>query len=422
MNLELQKRPFVRPLFFWILGIVVAAYVSQPFAWVALWLIVLLFLLASFFIPTFSKAGQSDYSTRWVRGTVLFLFLFILSIVIARISQYYAFPSTGITSGAENIRQYLLESIDRLALGEREKSVLSTLILGYKKVLPSDVRERFSIAGVSHILAVSGFHVAVVAGFLSLLFRALPSGGAGRWVRYIFLMGGVWCYVFITGMAVSSLRAGIMFSFYQTGKVIRRSSDSYNTLAASAFCMLAYRPIYLFDIGFQLSYVAVFFILYLQPRMQRWIRVRNPLLRTPWQWITVTVAAQTGTMFLCLYYFGRFSLFFLYANLPVIFFANLLIPLGLLWLLLPEWVPGYSLLQYSVEKLTTAMMNVVDFISSVPGASLHFSFGFFSLVAAYTMIYLFILYSRNKRPLWLLLALGCLFLLFLLPLIEGIVR
>lgn len=98
-----------------------------------------------------------------------------------------------------------------------------------------------------------------------------------------------------------------MLSLYLTGRALRRVTDGYNTLAAAAFCMLAYNPYYLFDVGFQLSYLAVFFILFLVPRFKEWIVVRNPLLAMPWEWITVSIAAQIGTALLCFYYFGQFS-------------------------------------------------------------------------------------------------------------------
>ena len=93
----------------------------------------------------------------------------------------------------------------------------------------------------------------------------------------------------ITGLAASAVRAGLMLTLYLTGRVLRRMTDGYNTLAAAAFCMLVFNPLYLFDIGFQLSYLAVLSILYLQPRLQNLIVVRNPVIAIPWGWITVFV-------------------------------------------------------------------------------------------------------------------------------------
>jgi len=421
MNIEIQKRPFVRPLLFWILGIVFSLYIGWP-VWMGILLSVVFILL--FFSAVSSSILQLSlsYHARWVKGGILLMLIFALSSTVSHLSKTYPLPSIAITSQAADLQFALVEKIDRLALEDREKSVLATLILGYKKVLPRDVREIFSLTGVSHILAVSGFHVAVVAGFLSLLFSWLPRNSLFIWLRYLVLMVSVWGFVFLTGMAVSSIRAGIMFSFYQTGKILKRPSDNYNTLAASAFCMLAYKPAFLFDIGFQLSYLAVFSILYLQPRLVALIQARNPIFKLPWRWITVTLAAQAGTTFLCLYYFGHFSPLFLYANLPVIFFANILIPAGLVWLLLPSGIPGYTFLQGAVESLTEWMLSVVEFIASLPGVSLNCSFGFISMLLGYALLVFTGLYFKVKRPRILLIALSSLFILILILLIERIVR
>lgn len=415
---ELQKRPFVRPLLFWMAGIALSSSVYTYIGFGGILLSLGLFLLLSLCLTGFYPLSLI-YGNRWVGGSALLFLLLFLSFAVSRFSADHSFTAGGIMTRAQTIRQELVESIDRLALTDSEKSVLATLVLGYRKVMSRETREKFTIAGVSHILSVSGFHVAVVAGFLLFFFSFLPRGNLClQWTRYVLLMLLVWSFVFISGMSAPAARAGIMFSFFQTGRVLGRSSDPYNTLAASAFCMLAYRPAYLFDIGFQLSYSAVFFILYLQPRIAAWIKVRNPLLAMPWGWITVTLAAQIGTTFLCLYYFGRFSVFFLYANLPVMLFANLLIPVGLLWMLLPPWLPGYSGLQSLLEFLTRSLVSVVDFIASLPGASVDFPFGFLSMITGYTLLFLLFFYFRRRSPWMLLLALSLCFLLLLIQILK----
>ena len=169
------------------------------------------------------------------------------------------------------------------------------------------------------------------------------------------------------GLGGSSVRAALMLTMYLMGRMLDRRAERYNILAASAFCMLVYEPLYLFDIGFQLSYLAVLSILYFQPRLQALIKVHNPFLRTPWGWVTVTLSAQAGTTFLCLYYFGQFSTVFLLTNLPLTFLATLLIPASLVYMFLPEWIPGYGWLQVGVEWLAHGLLWVVDAFSRVRG-------------------------------------------------------
>jgi competence protein ComEC len=386
MIIEWQRRPFGRPLFWWIAGILLQTSFPDNLMVEGALLFSSSVLLSSVFIARTGKPALS-YDARWVWGMLCALSILSLSAVVTtyvekRPASVNEEPA-GIMRTASRLQQRWVESIDGLQLTDTEKSVFASLTVGYTKALPREVRGRFSTAGVSHILSVSGFHVAVVCNFLSVLLGRLPRSRFIHWMKYLLNMGLLWAFVLMTGLAVASIRAGIMYSFYLTGQAIRRMTDSYNTLAAAAFCMLAYNPFYLFDVGFQLSYIAVFFILYLQPELQKWIDVRNPLLAQPWSWVTVTIAAQVGTAFLCAYYFGSFSLVFLFANLPVMLCSMILIPAGLAWLLLPAWMPGYGWLQAGTEKVTQYMVYTVDLFGSLPGASYPVNFGLPALLASY---------------------------------------
>lgn len=358
-----HKRPFVRPLFIWIMGIClqiacpgyligvvcgVAASFGTLLAWIA------------------QATGRSTllYSTRWVWGVLFTLSLlsFASWVTLAEERLPVGYKSAWVRQ-AQTVQNHLVEKLDRLALDETEKSVLATVTLGYRKEMSREVKQRFSAAGVSHILAVSGFHVMVVCGFVSWGLGFLPAWGYGGILRFGLMLGLLWIYICVAGLAASAVRAGIMLTIYLTGKQFRLWTDNYNTWAAAAFLMLVYNPFYLFDIGFQLSYLAVLSIFYFKPRLDKLIMVRNPLIAKPWGCVTLTLAAQMGTAPLCFYYFGRLSPAFLFTNVPLTFVATLLIPLGLIWLLLPEWVPGVDYLQAVVEWLTGTMVRVVELFS-----------------------------------------------------------
>jgi competence protein ComEC len=284
---------------------------------------------------------------------------------------------------AAGARQKLAEPVERLRLSEAEKSLLTTITLGDRSRLPKEVRRRFAASGVAHVLSVSGFHIGVVCAALSLLFSVFPAGLFWRRLRYLGTLVLLWAFAFVSGLAPASVRAALMLSFYLSGLQFRRAPDSYNTLAAAAFCMLVYKPAYLFDIGFQLSYLSVLSILYFLPRLQGLLPLRNPLLRKPWQWLWLSVSAQLGVAFLCLYYFGQFSTVFLLANLPLTLLSTLLIPAALVWFLLP----GIPFLQEAVEWLTHSMLWVVDTLGRLPGSSLSFHFGLTALLLSYTLLF-----------------------------------
>lgn len=403
---ELQQRPFSRPLLIWIAGILIQATFSCFAGSLLLLFFPLILILYSSF---FSKQGKSClYGSRWVWGAVFALLLLFLSIQKTAYSQkmmHEVTPVSWLRQLAREKQLQLLAPLHTLNLTEQEKSVLATLTLGYREQMDKQVKRRFSMTGVAHVLAVSGFHVAVVCGFFSFLFKIIPFRRFMAPLKFLSIIVILWVFVYITGLASSAIRAAVMLTLYLVGRLSGRSTDSYNILAASAFCMLVYDPLYLFDIGFQLSYLAVFSILYLQPRLEQLIQVRNPLLAKPYSWITVTVAAQTGTSFLCLYYFGQLSLVFLFTNLPVTLFATLLIPAGLLWMLLPAGSPGYAGLQLIVEMLTRGMLGVVDMFSRLPFAVATIRFDLFALLSGYASLFFFLLYGRNHRPKYLLMAL-----------------
>lgn len=412
---ELQKRPFIRPLFIWIIGIILQTFLSCRIV-SAFFLITPVFFVLGFSFLAGTKKGKVPFETRWVWGILfvfLLLFLSIQRTAWSEIRRNNTLPVSRLELLADSGQQYLLKSFDLLRLTDTEKSVLATITVGYRKTMDRDTKKDFSITGVAHLLSVSGFHVAIVCGFLSCFFSCLPRKVGGKWIRYLLTIVLLWSFASITGLAASAVRAAVMLTLYLTGRVLRRTTDGYNTLAASAFCMLVYNPFYLFDIGFQLSYVAVLFILYLQPRLKKMIDVKNPLLATPWDWITMTVAAQIGTSCLCLYYFGQFSLVFLFTNLPLTFLATFLIPAGLIWILLPAGCPGYDWLQFAVELLTRSMLKVVEVFSQVPWAVYIFRFNLFTTCLGYGVLLFSLLFLRTKRPVHLLTTLSLLLIILL---------
>lgn len=416
---ELRKRPFTRPLFIWITGILLqAVFDCRLFS---LFLVLLPLSIILFSYLTADKRNQDyNYESRWVWGAVFLLLLLSLSIQrTAYWEQKGERPAfTSISELAGRGQEYLLQPFEQLHLSDEEKSVLATITLGYRQGMDKNLRRNFSVTGVAHLLAVSGFHVAIVCGFLSLMFSFFPNNGFYRWLRYLLTIGLLWCFVLLTGFAASAIRAGLMLTLYLTGRVLSRRTDSYNTLAASAFCMLAFDPFYLFDIGFQLSYLAVLSILYLQPRLQQLIEVKNPLVSAPWSWLTITLSAQAGTTLLCLYYFRQFSLVFLFTNLPLMFLATFLIPTGLLWILLPAGCPGYEWLQRLVETMTHALLQIVDVFSRVPGATYSLRLDLLTTILGYGVILFFLLFVQTRRPRLLIVSLVLLLFIMFDLLIE----
>ena len=403
---EIQKRPFLRPLFFWIAGVLLQVCFPLQAVSLVLPFFVVVMLVLSFFLHKRNK-DQFLFSNRWIWGCVcmcIVVFLAIQMTYLTELRLQHPAISGFFLRKAQEVQAMMVERLSALQLPDSNKSVLATLTVNYREAMTKDLMNQFSVTGVSHLLAVSGFHVGIVCAFVNTLLSFLPERKTlFRWIKYIVTMLCVWIFAYISGLTAASTRAAVMLTIYMTGSLLRRHPDKYNTLAGAAFCMLVYNPFYLFDVGFQLSYIAVFFILYLQPRFSRLIEIRNPLIANPWNVLTVTVAAQIGTSFLCFYYFGQSSMVFLFTNLFLSLLATLLIPTTLLWMILPEWMPGMDVLRILVEAISRCMMWVVEHFSSIPGATLAVRFDFFTLIASYLCLAFILTYFR-LRHYWILIA------------------
>ena len=410
---EIQKRPFARPLFWWITGILLqVCFPLQQASWFLL-MIVTGVVVCSFFFA--KKIPDINYQYRWVWGALiacLFIFFAIQTTYLAE-KQLSVPPSSGwLQEKAKQTQAVMISKLDDLQVSDDTKAVLAAITVNYKKTMTREMRSRFSATGVAHLLSVSGFHVGIVCAFLSLLFSVFPRRPLFHWSKYILTISLLWAFAFIAGLSNPAVRAALMLTIYLTGQVLRLRPERYNTLAAAAFCMLVFNPLSLFDIGFQLSFTAVFFILYLQPRFYRLIELRNPIFKSLWGILTVTVAAQIGTVFISCFYFGQSSSVFLFSNLFLSLLATLLVPATLIWMILPAALPGIDLLQWFIELLSRGMMELVDRFSQVPWATFSLRFDLITLISAYGILGFLLYYLRSKK--FPMLFASLLLILFLL--------
>lgn len=215
-------------------------------------------------------------------------------------------------------RHFLLQKIKSWPLAPPEKSVAEALLLGYREDISPELRQKYAGAGASHVLAVSGLHVGILYIIASQLLFFLKKMRYGNALRMAILILILWSYAFLTGLSPSVVRAATMFTFVALGTTFGRITSIYNTLLASAFILLAIQPTYLFSVGFQLSYLAVLSIVWLQPVLASLWQPRYFLVRKFWDITTVSIAAQVGTFPLAIYYFHQFPGLFLVANWAIL--------------------------------------------------------------------------------------------------------
>ena len=411
MTKELGKRPFVRPLFIWVIGICWAVY--WPGSWMMCGVLCLLLLL----LVIGGGRGANDYplyTNRHSWGMAFGVLFLLLAIAYTSFRLRYP-PSADIPVWqvyCEAWQFELLQTIDRLDLSDSDKSVLATLTLGYRQQMDWTVRQRFTLSGAAHILSVSGFHVAVVYVFVRHCLFFLSEKSRIRYLKYGILLVAIWLFSGMTGLAAPAIRSALMLSFYLLGRLLRRRTDSYNTWAATAFCMLVYNPFYLFDIGFELSFIAVLSILFFYKRIRTWFVLRNPWIQTLWDWFAISLAAQIYTLPLCFYYFGSVSSVALLTALPVTFLSTLLIPAALLWMLLSAMGWNWEMLASNVELLTSSFCLFIDRLGRIPAIAAYVPFTPLMLGLLYASLFFFTLYIKGRKARWLLFTL--LFLLFFL--------
>jgi competence protein ComEC len=299
---------------------------------------------------------------------------------------------------AEKARMHLLNIYTRQNLGENELNVLSALTLGYKRGLDPEIKRIFASAGAMHVLAVSGLHVGIVFLLLSFLFGFMKKQHAGRIIFIMIVILALWSFAFITGLSPSVKRAATMFTFVVIGQNLKRQVSIYNTLAASAFFLLLINPNNLFEAGFQLSYSAVTGIVFLQPRFEKMMAVRNKLLHYAWRLLTVSVAAQIATFPVSVFYFNQFPVYFWISNMLVIPAVTLLIPLGMATLAF-YWVPVLSdVLAIAVGFVLNSVIYFLTNIEKLPYSVLKFAFSgleLMMLLAILISVFLFIDTSRK---------------------------
>lgn len=294
------------------------------------------------------------------------------------------------TSYALRLRDALTTRLSETTLSPYAQHLLRTMTLGEKThdALGKGLRTSFARGGVAHLLAVSGFHLAVVIGALSLLCSALPSLRRHARGRYLLLLGAAWGFTLVTGASIPTLRAAGMLSMYLGFRLLRRPVCALEVFTVPALLQLLLAPLSLTSASFLMTYLALVSIrLFYRPIEGLFGTLRTPLLSYLWSGIAMTLSVQPLLFPLSLYLFGSSSLAFLWSALLVVPLASLLIPVSLLtFLFLPfvGAVPSWLLLP--LEWGSRLMRQGVELIEGVPALMLHYPLSLEGLLLYYLLV------------------------------------
>lgn len=315
---------------------------------------------------------------------------------------------------ASSCRRKMISLYQKLGFSGDELAVLSALTIGDKTELSDSVRESYSVAGASHILALSGLHIGLLYTLLFFILKPIARrGNIGRVIRSVLLLILLWAFAFFTGLSPSVVvRSVSMFSILAMADMVGRQPLSLNTLAAAAWLMLFCNPAWLFDVGFQLSFLAVASILLIQKPIYHLITVKGRIGKYIWGLMSVSVAAQIGTAPLVMFYFSRFSVHFLLTNLVVIPFITIILYAAVIMLLLTPLSWLQIVVAEGVKKLLEGLNFFVRWVEQLPYASIDGIWLYQSeILGIYIVGFLLTYYFMNRRYRNLLI---CLFTILLL--------
>lgn len=265
-------------------------------------------------------------------------------------------------------------------------SIIEAMTIGRKANLSSDTRNAYANAGISHILALSGFHVGIIVLMIQFFFLKNIMPFRWQWISNLLIIATLWCYALLTGMSPSLVRATTMFTILLLCQSFSRENIGINSCAFAFFFMLCINPFYLHNIGFQLSFIAVGGICLYAQRITHSCPTHNPLIRFFWSLIFITFLCALFTAPLVAYYFGKFTLISLVSNLIIFPFVYLLIGASILWWVFLWCEPINNVLTDLLNWTANTLNSIVERLSSLPFATIEWHPNIFTTLICYVLL------------------------------------
>ena len=316
------------------------------------------------------------------------------------------------------LRLKIQQSLQQYDFSEDELAVMNALLLGQRQEISKELSDNYSKAGAIHILAVSGLHVGIILLILSFVLKPLERVNKGKLIKLVLVILFLWFFAVLAGMSASVTRAVTMFSAIALGQFFNKRNAIEHSLIFSMFIILLWKPLFLFDVGFQLSYTAVFGIIWVQPVLYQLWKPTFFIVDKGWQLISVSVAAQLGVLPISLFYFHQFPGLFFISNLIIIPFLGVILGLGLVVLvlsyvsILPVFLEGfYGDVISILNKVVTFVARQEKFLFSEISFSVIKMIFFYLLIILGFQLFLKLNTKRCFLFLGSILAFQCVFIL-----------
>lgn len=304
------------------------------------------------------------------------------------------------------MRKHLINQLKQNINNNTVFQIVSALTLGYRNELKPEIRNYFISGGVMHVLAVSGLHVGMILLFLNFILSSLKKIRFGKYINSILLIAGIWGYAYLTGFSPSVQRASFMFTFIIIGENIRRPLSVYNSIAASAFFILIFHPGFLFNVGFQLSYMAVISIIFFYPLFRKLLSSKNKLIKWGEDLLCISIAAQIGTLPISIYYFHQFPIYFWISNFIVIPAAYIILGATFLFFIFSSITVIASYYTIIITFITKATVYILIQIEKLPFALIEGLYiSTIQLILLLSLFLFIMLYIKKRHPSFFIICL-----------------
>lgn len=298
---------------------------------------------------------------------------------------------------ASILRERINKNLKQYNFKDEELSIINALLLGQRQDISKDIYNNYAQAGVIHILAVSGLHVGIILLILNFLFKPIERLKHGKSIKIIFIVILLWSFAIIAGLSASVTRAVTMFSIVVIGINLKRPTNIYNTLAISMLFLLLINPMFLFNVGFQLSYLAVFAIVTLQPMLYKLWKPKLKVIDYLWQVFTVTLAAQFGVISVSLYYFHQFPGLFFVSNVVIVPVLGFILGFGIFVIILSLLNILPSILADLYGSIISLMSSFVSWIAQQESFLFkNISFNIVHVIISYLLITVIVISLKKK--------------------------
>ncbi len=241
------------------------------------------------------------------------------------------------------------------------------ILLGHRADIDIELYNAFAYTGILHILSVSGLHVGIIYGMLVFFLSFIKDRNKKiKIAKFLFIFCFIWLFAFVTGFSAACVRAAFLFSLLNYGKLSKENVSNLNLLAGAAMLQLLIDPNNLFDLGFQLSYLAMLGLFIFAKPIYTSYYHPNKLIDWTWKLWSASIAAQLFTVPLSIYYFGNFPTYFLFANIFAIPLSAIILWLCVL-LVMFSFIPFLSTILGSINSLVISLfIQLTYFFSNLP--------------------------------------------------------